>query len=144
MRGLLGQFAQDLPILQTTRRNTAVWLKAMTCKYDLYMRVHRSNLNHPNWLLSDNIKRFTCLIRHLHEFCAVWGSETADSPLELSLQWSETQRADCDCLPLLLFWLELLDHEITGPDVKGRIRSQRHNLISLSLQYEHTYDWATK
>lgn len=68
------------------RSKSAVWLKPTICKYDLNMRAYRSNLQHPNWLLPDSISSLTCLIPRLRDSCTVWGSETAGSPLELSLQ----------------------------------------------------------
>lgn len=108
------------------RRDAAVLSKVTICKYDLKKKVHRSDLKHPNWCLPDNIKRFTCLISHLPKSCAAQGSETADSPLEVNLKWREAQWAECDSLSLLLLWLELLDHEITGPNGRG----QWDNLIA--------------
>lgn len=83
---------------------------------------------------TDNIRHFTFLICHLRNSCAARGSESADI---LERAQFALRRGTVSCFPLLLLRLELLDHEITGPDVKESIRSQRDNLISLSLQREH-------
>lgn len=107
----------------------AVWLKPKICKYHLKKRVHRSYLKHCHWLT----KWFTCIMCHLATSYAgirnCWLPAGVLFAVRRSTQWAQG-----DGLPLLLLWLEVLGHEITGASVNRGVRSQQDNLIPLTFQ----------